>query len=393
MTLPNPTTLNLDNLVDIVVTISPVSSTRRAFNQLLIVGTSAVITPEDRVAVYQSAAAMLADGFVVTDPEYIAASIYFAQSPKPTTLVVGRQDLTASPAETPLDAIQACRNKNFDWYVGVCLAAVAADHKLIALWAESVEPTTVYAYTTSDSDVADGTTSPPNIMYYLQQLGYDRTFGQYATTQTAVYPNNIYAVVAAMGYAMGQNTGLANSAFTLMFKEETGIAVEPLSTTEVGNISGLGPDATGVNGNVYLSYGNYYNMLQKGVMASGIDFYETLGLDMLKNDIQLNVMDLLYGTPKIAQTDPGVTSIIQKVNEACELSVTRGFLAPGVWGGSKILNLENGDSLPKGYLVQAQGVATMTQAERDAGKIPPIYVAVKLAGAVKYVIVQVNVNR
>lgn len=393
MSLPNPNTINLSNLVDIVVSISPSSAPRRAFNQLLIVGTTDVISSSDRIAVYQSPAAMITAGFSDSDPEYVAAQIYFSQSPAPTTLVVGRQDLTASPPESCLDAIEACRLKNSDWYVGICLEAVLADHKEIALWAESVEPTTVYAYTTGDAAVLAGTADATNIGYYLNNLNYSRSFGQYATTQSAVYPNNIHAAVAAMGYAMGQNTGLANSAFTLMFKQETGIAIEPINTTQIGYICGLGPDSTGVNLNVYLNYGNYYNILQKGVMADGTDFYETLGLDMLVNDIQLGVMDLLYGTPKVPQTDPGVTSIIHQVNEACKLSVIRGFIAPGIWNGSAILNLKNGDPLSAGFLVQAESVDTMTQAQRDAGKIPPIYVAVKLAGATKYVICQINVNR
>lgn len=394
MALPNPTTLNLDNLVDVVVSISSLSSPRRALNIALIVGTSDVIAAEDRVAVYQSASAMLTAGFTEDDPEYIAALLYFAQDPAPNTLIIGRQDLQAG--ESCLDALKACRLKNVDWWVGICLGSVEADHKEIALWIESAIPTSAYAYTTSDADVPAGTTSPPNIGLYLQNLEYGRTFGQYATVQGVspeLYPNNKYAVCAAMGYAMGQNTGLANSAFTLMFKKEVGIAVEPLNETEVTYISGLGPDSTGVNVNVLLSYGNYYNMLQKGVMANGVDFYEVLGLDMLTNDIQLAVMDLLYGTPKIPQTDPGVTSIIHQVNAACQLSVKRGFIAPGVWNGLNILNLKTGDPIPAGYMVQAEPVASITQAERDAGKIPPIYVAVKLAGAVKFVIVQVNVNR
>ena len=398
MSLPNPTSLDLTNLVDVVVSISPLSAPRRGFDQLLIVGTTpGIISATERVRLYQSTAAMLSDGYKTTSPEYIAAEIVFAQNPSPNTIAIGYQDLTASPAETPLVAIEACRLVNFDWYVGICLAAATADHKLIALWAESVQPTTVYAFNTTDADVLAGTVSPANIGLYLQGLSYGRTFGTYATNQggsPVAYPNNIYMACAAMGYAMGQNLGgLANSAFTLMFKNLVGMHTEPLSATQVNNITGLGPDATGVNLNAYLSYGNYYSMLQKGVMSSGVDFYETLGLDMLSNDIQLGVMDLLYGTPKIPQTDPGMTSIIHVINEACHLSVNRGFIAAGVWEGGNILGLKTGDPLPSGYLIQAQAVSTMTQAQRDAGKMPPIYIAAKLAGAVKYVLIQVNVNR
>jgi hypothetical protein len=44
---------------------------------------------------------MLTDGFVITDPEYIAAQLYFSQEPQPQSLIVGRQDGTAIGAATP----------------------------------------------------------------------------------------------------------------------------------------------------------------------------------------------------------------------------------------------------------------------------------------------------
>jgi hypothetical protein len=189
-----------------------------------------------------------------------------------------------------------------------------------------------------------------------------------------------------MGYAMGQNTGLAKSAYTLKFKREIGVDTEDLTTNAINLI-------TGNNGNLYLSYGNYYNIFLQGVMSDGTFFDEKINLDMLVSDIQLGVMDLLYGVPKVPQTDPGVTQIIHAVNEACELSVNRGFLAPGLWTGSDILNLKYGDVLPKGYLVQAPAVATQSRADREARKSPPIYVAIKEAGAIHSVLIGVYVNR
>ena len=38
---------------------------------------------------------MLAAGFTVNSPEYIAAQIYFSQTPAPNEIAIGRQDLTA----------------------------------------------------------------------------------------------------------------------------------------------------------------------------------------------------------------------------------------------------------------------------------------------------------
>lgn len=382
MAIPIPGTLPLNSIVDVEVLISPLSAPRSTFNQALIIGSTDNITTDERLREYADAASMLTDGFVITDPEYIAASIYFSQSPSPDVLWVGRQ----GAEESCVEALEACRQANFEWYVGICLNAVYADHIACAAYIETATPSSIYAFTTSDADCIVGTGSPDDIFTYLKALGYSRTIGQYATTQGDVYPNNIYAIVAIMGYAMGQNSGLANSAFTLKFKREIGIATEPLTTTQLGILEGN-------NGNAYLSYGNYYSIFEQGKMSDGSFFDEKINLDMLVNNIQLSIMDVLYQNPKVPQTDAGVTQEIQACNDACDNAVRIGFLGPGTWTGVDILNLKNGDPLPGGYLVQAESLASQSQADREARKSVPLYVAIKEAGAIHSVLIGVYVNR
>ncbi len=377
------TTRSLDSIVDIQVLVSPLAAARSSFNQALIIGDTNVIPVSDRLKLYESAAEVLED-FALTDPEYIAANIYFSQSPAPDKLWIGRQD--SGSGETIVEALQACREASTEWYIAICLGAEYADHVACAAYIETATPSSVYAYTTSDADCLTGTASPPDIFTYLKSLGYSRSIGQYATTQTAVYPNNIYAIVAIMGYACGQNSGLANSAFTLKFKQETGISVEPLSSTQINVIEGN-------NGNVYLEYGNYYTIFEQGKMANGTFFDERINLDMFANNLQLTLMDLLYQNPKIPQTDAGVTQLIQACNEACDEAVRIGFLGPGTWTGPNVLNLKYDDPLPAGYLVQAEALSTQTQADREARKSVPLYIAIKESGAVHSVLVGVYVNR
>lgn len=377
------TTRSLDSIVDIQVLVSPLAAARSSFNQTLIIGNTNVISVSDRLKLYESAAEVLED-FALTDPEYIAANIYFSQSPAPDKLWIGRQD--SGSGETLVEALQACREASTEWYIAICLGAEYADHVACAAYIETATPSSVYAYTTSDADCLTGTASPPDIFTYLKSLGYSRSIGQYATTQTAVYPNNIYAIVAIMGYACGQNSGLANSAFTLKFKQETGIAIEPLSSSNINVIEGN-------NGNLYLEYANYYTIFEQGRMANGTFFDERINLDMFTNNLQLTLMDLLYQNPKIPQTDAGVTQLIQACNEACDEAVRIGFLGPGTWTGPNILNLKHDDPLPAGYLVQAEALSTQTQADREARKSVPLYIAIKESGAVHSVLVGVYVNR
>ena len=375
------TTRSLDSIVDIQVLISPLAAARSTFNQALIIGESTVIPLSERLRLYESATEVL-DDFALTDEEYIAASIYFSQSPAPDKLWIGRRD----SGETFVQALQACREASSEWYIAICLGAAYADHIACAAYIETATPSSVYAYTTSDADCLTGTASPPDIFTYLKSLDYSRSIGQYATTQGGIYPNNIYAIVAIMGYACGQNSGLANSAFTLKFKQETGISVEPLSSTQINVIEGN-------NGNVYLEYGNYYTIFEQGKMANGTFFDERINLDMFANNLQLTLMDLLYQNPKIPQTDAGVTQLIQACNEACDEAVRIGFLGPGTWTGPNVLNLKTDDPLPAGYLVQAEALSTQTQADREARKSVPLYIAIKESGAVHSVLVGVYVNR
>jgi len=377
------TTRSLDSIIDIKVLVSPLAAARSTFNQALIIGDTNVIPTSERLRKYESATEVLED-FVLTDPEYIAASIYFSQSPAPDTLWIGRKDTDSG--ETFVQALQACREASTEWYIAICLGAAYADHIACAAYIESVTPSSVYAYTTTDAGVLTGDTSPPDIFTYLKSLDYSRSIGQYATTQSAVYPNNIHAIVAIMGYACGQNSGLANSAFTLKFKQEVGIAIEPLTSTEIGILEGN-------NGNVYLEYANYYTIFEQGKMADGTFFDERINLDMFVNNLQLTIMDLLYQNPKIPQTDAGVTQLIQACNEACDEAVRVGFLGPGTWTGPNVLNLKTDDPLPAGYLVQAEALSTQSQADREARESVPLYIAIKEAGAVHSVLIGVYVNR
>src|ERR1700690_2295231 len=95
MASPN---LPLSGIVSVSVFVSPQSTLPPSFNVVLIGGPSAHI-PSPRakspVVSFNGTQAMLTYGFLNTDPEFLAAQLYFAQSPAPLTLQVGRQDSTA----------------------------------------------------------------------------------------------------------------------------------------------------------------------------------------------------------------------------------------------------------------------------------------------------------
>ena len=91
-------TLPITDFVQVNVNAAPASVAPKPFNQGLIIGPSAVIPSigaNARLRQYASVAGMTTDGFTGSEPEEIAATIYFSQSPPPAFVWIGRQDLTA----------------------------------------------------------------------------------------------------------------------------------------------------------------------------------------------------------------------------------------------------------------------------------------------------------
>jgi hypothetical protein len=189
-----------------------------------------------------------------------------------------------------------------------------------------------------------------------------------------------------MGYAMGANTGSVNSAYTLAYKPEVGVTPEVLTPPQVTAILGY-------NGNVYTSYGNTYNLLVQGTVADGTPYDEIINLDVLTNDIQTSVLSALMSTNKIPQTEDGVNILVNAITNPCDNNKNKGILAPGIWNGPSILGLNTGDTLSNGYLILADTIANQSQADRDARKSPPIYVAAKLAGSIEHVVIGITVNQ
>lgn len=377
--------LPVSNVVNVDVIMSPVAATGRNFGALLILGTSTVIPVTERIRQY-SAIEDIGDDFGVDSPEYEAATIFFSQSPKPTLVYIGRWAKTlaegeAGAVETLLQAVNASLQYT-NWY-GLAIAdsadLVEADVISVAAAIEASSLSRILAVTTDDVNVlVAGNTD--NIGYKLKAAGYGRTFWQYSSSSK-------YAAISAFGRAFTVNFTGSNTTITLKFKTEPGVTYETLTTTQAAAIDSI-------NGNVYVYYANDTAIIQQGVMANGDFFDERHGLDWLQNYVQTNLYNLLYtSATKIPQTDAGVTRLMTNVEASLDQAVNNGLIAPGVWNGGPIGQIESGDTLTKGYYVYADAVANQAQSDREARKSPVIQAAIKLAGAIHYGDVQINVVR
>jgi len=372
--------LPLDPVVNIIVNLAAVSATRKKFNLALLMGDVGSVADfsDKRIVTYDSLNSMLQAGFTTEDRLYKAAALIFGQRKKPPLVAIGK----IANKETPIKTIQACRQEDSEWYAGIyCGDMTDAQLLEVQEFVEACTPSTMFAFTTSDNKAkaADG-----GIFGAIKSKGYRRIIGQYSTSHKD-------AICAIIGWAMGaMSASTINSAFTLAYKREVGVQAEnymqTFTTNDLNNIKKN-------YGNVYVNRGNYYDVFEEGRVGDGSWFDEIIYLDKFKNDMQLSIMDLLVNANKLPQTEAGMGRIKTAIKEVCDDMNRIGFIKEGVWKGEELMSLEYGQVLPSGYLIQSEPINEQSQAERDARNAPPIYVSLKLAGAIHHVTIQVDVNR
>lgn len=488
------TGLSVDRVVKVAVNLQPLAAGRRNFGVLCIAGDSAVIDGLERLRSYTSIEGV-ADDFGTTDPEYLAALLYFSQSPKPSILYIARWVREYSPgllyggmatttmetwtaitdgsmslaidgdavaltsldfhsttnmngvasvintalgsdgdctwdgtkfiitsgtagadssvgyatsgasgtnvsalagltatlaydpvpgydAETPVQCAETLADVSGEWY-GLMFAAstMPTDDQSMAVagFIEAASKARVFGYTVTDIR-AKSAVYASDLFTRLKALSYDRSIGQYSTSSP-------YAVASLLGRAFTVNFNANRSTITLKFKTEPGIVAETITETEATALAAK-------NANVFVNYDNDTAIVQEGKVASGAYFDEVHGLDWLQNAIQTECFNLLYQSKtKVPQTESGVGQIVSTIAKVCREAINNGLIAPGVWNADGFGQLAQGDYLPQGFYIYSQPIVDQAQSEREARKAPPIQVAAKLAGAVHFVDVAIDVNR
>ncbi|SBV95516.1 conserved hypothetical protein [uncultured delta proteobacterium] len=287
--------------------------------------------------------------------------------------------ITGRNAETPLECVANLADLSGDWY-GLTFADEIDDddHLEVGGFIEASSKSRIYGATITDSRVLSSTVTN-DLASRSKALSRQRTFLQYS--------KNPHAVCSAFGRAFTVNFNANRSTLTLKFKQEPSIVAEGLTESQAATLEKK-------NCNVFVKYDNDTAILQEGVMSNGAFFDEVHGLDWLQNAIQNECWNLLYQSKtKIPQTEPGITQIVNTIAKVLNEGVNNGLIAPGVWNGDGFGDLERGDYLQTGWYIYAQSVDDQPQSEREQRKAPPIQVAVKLAGAVHSIDVQVDVNR
>lgn len=372
--------LSLNGIVDVSVQLTPTSALRRGFNTALIIGQYIDASHVD-VEYYESLNDVLTE-FGSTSDIYLAASVYFAQEYVPNGVYCAT---VAQSGETLTEAITRCRAANYEWYACIPTVAVlsslsSSDYATVSTYIESAEPSSIIGYTLTDS------TTYLDILGALKSGGFTKTISMYDDVTNNTADAGKAVVAAPIGYALGRNT-TRTMAYTLAYKKLVGVTVD--TTMSASALTTL----LAANGNIYINQGHYYNLFRQGHMASGDNFDEIMYIDMMITAIKEGVMDALVSTSKIPQTEQGISLLEAGIMNILEQYRDIEFIAPGVWNGSTVLALNNGDVLPAGYLIQFESIASQTLAQRTARIAPPCYICIKLAGAIEHVTISIVVDK
>lgn len=283
-------------------------------------------------------------------------------------------------AETALAAVQAIEALAGPRFYGVAVLDTTSDseHFPIAQFLEST--TTKHSYWITSSAgamlVSPDTTS---ILAQCRNASLSKSFLQYSSKSPV-------AAISAMARGINVDYTGINTAQTLMYKNEPGVAAEDLNATQLAAL------ASG-NGNVFTQYNNDTSILQYGTMTNGAFADTILGVDAFFIACQNALFNALYTAPtKIPQTDAGTAVLVNALTGICNQFQRAGLLGPGTWTNAGFGSLSQGDFMPTGFYIYAPPVATQSQADRSARRSVTLQIAAKLAGAVHTVTFGITVN-
>lgn len=287
-------------------------------------------------------------------------------------------DETIYKAESVSDALVALQNAYQNWY-GAYFANVITDSELLEAhdWVVSAD-LKVLGYTETREANLEYTDS--NILKKLSKKNSGRLMVQYNNT------GDEFAGIEIMAIALSTIWNGVNTAKTVKFKQQNSVTSDDkITINEATKCRRLGV-------NFYTDYSGV-NMLAEGAMIGGTFIDITTGLDAFTDALQIQLFNTLQGrASKLAQTDYDQAVLLASSAVIGEQFKNNNFLGRGKWTGEDVGELSYGDTLESGYYFYSRSFDTQDISDRNARKMMPINVALKLAGAGHSVDVVVKYN-
>lgn len=236
-----------------------------------------------------------------------------------------------------------------DWYGLILCDRDAADVELAAEYIEANEK--IFGTVTEDPNCL--TSASTDIGSILQDLNYDRTFVIYNED------SDDYAEAAWMGLMFPAETGSE----TWNFKQVSGVVASVLTTTQRNYLKSK-------NINWFEEYSGY-DIMQRGMMASGEWIDVINGADWLKARIEEDIYYLFITVGKVPYTDNGVSMVEGRIRARIEEAIDKNIIrrAPEEYDGQD-------------YIVEFPKVADVPASDRADRLLPDGVATCMLAGAI-----------
>lgn len=362
-----------------------------SFDNLLIVGPIPKVTDKNadktqpEVGAYSSLEEVSDSGWNAGDPVYDAAMVAFSQSPRPATVYIAPMKVTKENVEDEEGNVaeEIVQEKAVEtikralsvsgWYV-VCPAGVdESEYEDIAEYIETTEKICVYTETEffaweTEQDGEGNTIKAQKLKPAVSNI-YFRTKGVYGCVdtkgETGSLPDaNKYLNVAWVAKWLNYETGSETSAFKVL----AGVTPSALSTTEMKQLEVA-------NLNYFIRVGNK-NITMNGKVLAG-EWADIIRFrDWLKNEMQVNVVNLFVVNPKIPMTDAGISLVQNTMNEVLKRGQYKGGIAEDEFD-------EDGNKIP-GFVTSVPLAASLTASEKQSRILKNCKFKARPAGAIHF---------
>lgn len=379
----------LDDIVKCDIEISSPASSDATFDSILLVvpgpGTKVKKANEmKKTTAISQADELLNYGFTVDDVAYTAATVAFSQNPSPDELYIAIRQTASAESASSADGADGTKNANSSGYedIRTTLARAEADVSFYGIHI------TAFEYEKTDLENAvSWTESKEKLLAFeyqdyenfpLKNISFYRSYGMYSGdadgygTDEEQPEENKYAALGLMAKCFGYDPGTE----TWNLKELATLVPSALSTDQKKELEKNNINTIRRYGGCNVAIGGY---TLAGEWIDVIRFR-----DWLKNEMQVNVFNVLKVNRKVPFTDGGIGLIEGQMEATLSKGQTIGGIAPTEYDAD--------DNEIPGYTVTVPLASDLTEAERKSRKLTGCRYTARLAGAIHIVEIHGNLT-
>jgi len=331
----------IQNVVQVAVDRQTNFPSVRDLNTILVLSVHTRFAEDYRI--YESASAMLTDGFVVGDFAYKAVNAIFSQNPRPAKVVVGKKIAVDSYTVAVNKAIAAYNQFLFL----VTDATLDADKLAIAALVETTEK----FYVTSSNAAAIIAGTAGHLFLQMEALSYTRTFYMYSSLSGTGVPEAAW---------LGRFAPVDIGSTIWIYKPIVGITPENLNPTQENNLKACNACwYTTVDGDKQVMFG-------ENKVASGEYIDVMLGVQWIITRMRERVWGTLLNSAKINFDNVGIGKVQSDVMTVLSEAVSRNILS----------------NTPQ-PIVTVPNALALTSAERNSRNLSGVKFKARLAGAIQ----------